>query len=128
MRTTTRSADQWLSLSHAQLVEQVRRCTRERNPGTWDRVREHPVLAARVRGVLSALRAETSVTRDAAMWALWISQAQQRLNAPAPAPVVTAPTLPKQVIREPEITLSVPAPAARPVRPVPVVQFSSPDA
>jgi hypothetical protein len=128
MRTTTRPADQWLSLSHTQLVDQVRRSTRERDTAVWDRVREHPVLAARVRGILSALRAETSVTRDAAMWALWISQAQQRLNAPAPAPVATAAELPKQVIREPEIALTIPAPARKPARPVPVVRFSSPDA
>lgn len=74
---------QWLALPHAAAADRVRQLVKQHDASarkTWAALRDHPVLAGRVRGILSALRAETRGTRDEVMWLMWINQARQELN------------------------------------------------
>lgn len=95
----------------------------------WEVVRADQVLAARVRGALAGLRAEFRGHRDEAMWLLWISQAQQRLNRPvepaAPEPEPEVADVVEEVVevRPPDR----PEPAPRADRPsVPTMVFQEP--
>ncbi|MCP2241596.1 hypothetical protein [Lentzea aerocolonigenes] len=58
MLTESATVKQWLALSHNDLVSHVDRLARERGTDDpiWTQLTAHPVLAARVRGILSALR------------------------------------------------------------------------
>lgn len=117
---------QWTSFSDTELADHVRHLVRNHGPQTsqvWAQVRTNAVLAGRVRGTLSVLRAQTRDSRDAAMWTAWISKAQQELAAqpePTPAPVVEAEQAP--------LEFSVPEPpaaqSARPTTAVPPVEIS----
>lgn len=83
MSTAETLIAEWLALPQARLVDRVRQLVKQhdaRARDAWTAVRGHPVLAARVRGVLSALRAETRGTRDEVMWLMWINQARQVLD------------------------------------------------
>ncbi|MEV6602749.1 hypothetical protein [Kutzneria sp. NPDC051319] len=83
MLTAENLIAEWLALPQASLVDRVRQLVKQhdaRAREAWTAVRGHPVLAARVRGTLSALRAETRGTRDEVMWLMWINQARQELD------------------------------------------------
>jgi hypothetical protein len=81
MSTAETLIAEWLALPQARLVDQVRQLVKQHDArDAWTVVRGHPVLAARVRGTLSALRAETRGTRDEVMWLVWINQARQALD------------------------------------------------
>jgi hypothetical protein len=85
---------QWLKLSHQALVDQVHQLVRSHDEAArrcWTIVREHPVLAARVRGILSALERHSAEYRDAAMWRVWITQARGALTAPPPPSAPSTP-------------------------------------
>lgn len=87
----------WMALSHQVLVEEVHQLVRshdDRAHRCWNVVREHPVLAARVRGILSALERQSADYRDAAMWRVWITQARNALTlptSPRPPPAHSRP-------------------------------------
>ena len=85
MTEYSRTSGQWLALSHGQLTERVRSTVRNTGPQAvevWAAVASHPVLVARVRGILSALQAQMAGRRDEAMWTAWIAQARSHLNRP----------------------------------------------
>jgi hypothetical protein len=90
MPSTMTITDQWLALPHKDLAEQVRRAVRggANHSSMWTGLSAHPVLAARVSGLLSALQAQMVGHRDEAMWTMWITQARQSLAA-GPLPVGT---------------------------------------
>jgi len=121
-----------MSFTDGELTDHVRHLVRNQGPQTtqvWAQVRTNAVLAGRVRGTLSILRAQTRDSRDAAMWTAWISKAQQELSTPPPAPVV-APTPAPVAAAEP--VAAEPAPAKPEVEPPSAMestlQFSLPDA
>lgn len=117
----------WLVLSHQVLVEEVHQLVRshdDRAHRCWNVVREHPVLAARVRGILSALERQSADYRDAAMWRVWIAQARSALTSPRPASSQSLPTVPETspdedltdedlTIDRPRVGSNSPAPPAR---------------
>ena len=76
--------EQWQSLPRTVLQEKVRQVVKRRDAEAkqiWAQVRANSVLAAQVRGSLSALRAEVKGTRDEVMWTMWIDQARSVLDA-----------------------------------------------
>jgi hypothetical protein len=76
--------DHWMSLSRDELVETVRMSVKQHDSyakRTWAIVRDNPLLAAKVRGALSALRAEVRGTRDEVMWLMWINEARGSLDS-----------------------------------------------
>jgi hypothetical protein len=76
--------EQWQDLPRSVLQEKVRQVVKRRDAEAkliWTHVRANSVLAAQVRGVLSALRAEVKGTRDEVMWTMWIDQARSVLDA-----------------------------------------------
>src|SRR5436309_1169428 len=101
-----------MSLSREELVEAVRLVVKQHDGQAkriWATVRDNPLLAAKVRGALSALRADVRDSRDEVMWLMWISEARQVLDAPATDAAPVAPTEP--VESEPddaEIALELP--------------------
>ncbi|MEU7527219.1 hypothetical protein AB0A74_15905 [Saccharothrix sp. NPDC042600] len=143
MNRARKVAAAWSELAADQLAEQVRLMVKARDAGAravWGAVAEDQVLVARVRGALSALKAEFRGHRDEVMWLLWINQAQQHLvveTAPA-APVaehdVVADLDPvlglDEDVAEDVVALPVqePVAAARVVRDVPVMVFQEPSA
>src|SRR5687768_12420053 len=82
MRDHSTTIEHWLGLAHPDLTEHVRRTVRGGSTATapWSEVAAHPVLAARVRGILSALQSHMADHRDHAMWTLWINTARRALN------------------------------------------------
>jgi hypothetical protein len=122
---------QWMSFTDVELTDHVRHLVRNQGPQTsqvWAQVRTNAVLAGRVRGTLSILRAQTRDSRDAAMWTAWISKAQQELAAqpapaPAPEPEPAAAIEPEPVFDAP--VAEAPARAAESHNPL---EFSLPDA
>ncbi|MEU7530367.1 hypothetical protein AB0A74_31885 [Saccharothrix sp. NPDC042600] len=95
MSTSRATVEQWLALSHPELVDRVRAAVR---PGSgpvggpvWTDIAAHPVLSARVRGVLSSLAAQSSDFRDGSAWRARIEQAQAALRGPS-APATRPPT------------------------------------
>ncbi|MBP2326659.1 hypothetical protein JOF56_007044 [Kibdelosporangium banguiense] len=123
--------EHWLGLAHTDLTEHVRRAVRGGSAATapWSEVAAHPVLAARVRGILSVIQSQMADHRDHAMWTLWINAARRALNtAPpqAPAPVKTRPArpaAPAPVEEIPEITLATAPPPRSQRHVVPPVTF-----
>lgn len=113
----------WLALSHQVLVDEVHQLVRshdDRAHRCWNTVREHPVLAARVRGILSALERQSADYRDAAMWRVWIAQARNALTSPRPPtpqpplPVHETSTAEEELdIDRPRVSSSCPAPPAQ---------------
>ena len=76
--------EQWQSLPRPVLQDKVRQVVKRRDAEAkviWTHVRANSVLAAQVRGALSALRAEVKGTRDEVMWTMWIDQARAILDA-----------------------------------------------
>jgi hypothetical protein len=129
MRDRSTTVEHWLGLTHPDLTEHVRRAVRGGSTAAapWSDVAAHPVLAARVRGILSALQSQMADHRDHAMWILWINTARRALNTvPPPAPVKTRPTrapAPSPVEQLPATTIAT-APAPRSQRhAVPPVTF-----
>lgn len=115
------TVDHWLGLSHPDLAEHVRQAVRggAANP-VWAAVAGHPVLAARVRGLLSALLSQMADHRDHAMWTVWINSARRALaSAPAVEPAVeqpkARPSQAKAAFTAPDITIDI-APAPRAAR------------
>jgi hypothetical protein len=104
--------DQWMSLSRDELVEAVRLAVKQHDSQAkriWATVRDSPLLAAKVRGALSALRADVRDSRDEVMWLMWISEARQVLDAPVAATPVTTPATPVESEPDgPEISLEIP--------------------
>ena len=121
-----------MSFTDGELTDHVRHLVRNQGPQTtqvWAQVRTNAVLAGRVRGTLSILRAQTRESRDAAMWTAWISKAQLELSTPAPAPVVTPPPTPAPVAAEPEPAAVAPVAVEPPPSAAEsTLQFSLPDA
>lgn len=123
----------WSELAADQLAEQVRLMVKARDAGAravWGAVAEDQVLVARVRGALSALKAEFRGHRDEVMWLLWINQAQQHLvveTAPV-APVVEHDVVEDVTDDVVELPVQEPVAAARVVRDVPVMVFQEPSA
>jgi hypothetical protein len=121
---------QWMSFTDVELTDHVRHLVRNQGPQTsqvWAQVRTNAVLAGRVRGTLSILRAQTRDSRDAAMWTAWISKAQQELAAqPVPVPVPTPEPEPAAV--EPEPVFETPEAAPKAAKKDNPLEFSLPDA
>jgi hypothetical protein len=91
------AVERWSALSHTDLVEEVYRLVRRHDDDAerwWNVVRDHPVLAARVRGILSALERQSAEYRDARMWRLWIDQARRVLTASSATSVQARPADP----------------------------------
>ena len=126
--------NQWMSFTDGELTDHVRHLVRNQGPQTtqvWAQVRTNAVLAGRVRGTLSILRAQTRDSRDAAMWTAWISKAQQELSTPPPAPVAPAPVaaVVAEPVAEPEPVPAAAKPAVEPPSAMEsTLQFSLPDA
>ncbi|CAL9453501.1 hypothetical protein SUDANB95_02475 [Actinosynnema sp. ALI-1.44] len=133
----------WSELAADQLAEQVRLMVKARDAGAravWGAVAEDQVLVARVRGALSALKAEFRGHRDEVMWLLWINQAQQHLVVEtAPAALGAEHDVVSDLdpvlgldedVAEDVVALPVqePVAAARVVRDVPVMVFQEPSA
>jgi hypothetical protein len=127
----------WLSLPYETLTDKVRQLVRQRHTAqeTWVTIRANPVLAARVRGVLSALAAEARGTSDEAMRLMWIKQARQALDLSTPADnrtdqvangALPAHTAQTPTPRESQSLPVATAHATRPVSTVPAVIFRSP--
>jgi hypothetical protein len=76
--------EQWLAMPHPDLTDHIRRLVRGGSMPSpvWTAVGTHPVLAARVRGILSALHSQMADHRDHAMWTLWINNARRALTSP----------------------------------------------
>ncbi len=122
-----------MSFTDGELTDHVRHLVRNQGPQTtqvWAQVRTNAVLAGRVRGTLSILRAQTRDSRDAAMWTAWISKAQQELSTPPPAPVVApAPVAVAEPVAAPEQAPAAEKPAVEPPSAMEsTLQFSLPDA
>lgn len=86
--------EQWLTLPRTVLQDKVRQVVKRRDADAkqiWAHVRANSVLAAQVRGVLSALRAEVKGARDEVMWTMWIDQARAVLDASSDKPEKAAP-------------------------------------
>ncbi|MFI9381511.1 hypothetical protein [Kutzneria sp. NPDC052558] len=93
--------EQWQSLPRTVLQDKVRQVVKRRDADAkqiWAHVRANSVLAAQVRGALSALRAEVRGARDEVMWTMWIDQARAVLDASAdkPAPKAAAEKSPTE--------------------------------
>jgi hypothetical protein len=116
--------EQWQSLPRPVLQDKVRQVVKRRDAEAkqiWTQVRAHSVLAAQVRGALSALRAEVKGTRDEVMWTMWIDQARAVLDAsdkPAAAD--------KPVAAGAEPAPEQPAPAKPVEQPAPVKAVDKP--
>jgi hypothetical protein len=113
---TNAIVEQWLAMPHPGLTDHVRRLVRggSMTSPVWTAVGAHPVLAARVRGILSALHSHMADHRDHAMWTLWINNARRALTTPPPAPA--RPETPPRVDVQPSmrLTAGTAAPAATP--------------
>jgi hypothetical protein len=124
--------NQWMSFTDGELTDHVRHLVRNQGPQTtlvWAQVRTNAVLAGRVRGTLSILRAQTRDSRDAAMWTAWISKAQQELATPPPAPVVApAPVAVEEPVTEPALVAEKKPAVEPPSAMESTLQFSLPDA
>ena len=75
--------EQWINLPRTVLQDKVRQVVKRRDADAkliWAEVRGNAVLAAQVRGALSALKAEVRGTRDEVMWTMWIEQARAVLD------------------------------------------------
>jgi len=99
--------EQWQSLPRTVLQEKVRQVVKRRDADAkqiWAQVRASSVLAAQVRGALSALRAEVRGARDEVMWTMWIDQARAVLDASGEQASVQKPAVEKA---EPAETLAV---------------------
>ena len=123
--------EQWMSLSREELVEAVRLAVKQHDNQAkriWATVKENPLLAAKVRGALSALRADVRDSRDEVMWLMWISEARQVLDAPADATPVTTPVAAVESEPDgPEISLEIPvAQRTSQVSTAPSVLFQQP--
>ncbi|RSM57720.1 hypothetical protein DMH04_56620 [Kibdelosporangium aridum] len=108
--------EQWLAMSHPDLINHVRRLVRgaSRPSPVWTAVAAHPVLVARVRGILSALHAQMADHRDHAMWTLWITNARHALTTPPPAPARPDTPPPEDVSPSTRLTAGSATPAATP--------------
>ncbi|WP_309116998.1 hypothetical protein [Saccharothrix sp.] len=132
MNRASKIAAAWSELAADQLAEQVRLMVKARDAGAravWGAVAADQVLVARVRGALSALKAEFRGHRDEVMWLLWINQAQQHLvadTAPAPAPAEDVVEDAVEVVEVVDVPAQEPVAAARAVRDVPVMVFQEP--
>jgi hypothetical protein len=86
MSNTSTTVERWLGLPHDDLTREVRRAVRGgyTHSSLWTVLGAHPVLAARVSGMLSALQAEMTGHRNQAMWTMWINQARHSLTSPSP--------------------------------------------
>lgn len=108
-----------MNLSRAELVEAVRMMVKQHDlyaQRAWAAVRDNPLLAAKVRGALSAVRADVRGTRDEVMWLMWINEARQALEpttAGAAEQVDAAPAEPSSTGAQDdgivEINLEIPA-------------------
>lgn len=130
MRDHSTTVEHWLGLAHPDLTEHVRRAVRGATAeAPWSDVAAHPVLAARVRGILSALQTQLADHRDHAMWTVWINSARRALNAapppPAPArkPPPKRPAAPAPVEPAPAFTIATAPPPRSRRHVVPPVTF-----
>lgn len=92
--------EQWHNLPRTVLQDKVRQVVKRRDADArqiWAHVRANSVLAAQVRGTLSALRAEVKGTRDEVMWTMWIDQARAILDASPDKPSADKPAPVKSV-------------------------------
>ena len=102
-----------MSLSREELVEAVRLVVKQHDSQAkriWATVKDNPLLAAKVRGALSALRADVRDSRDEVMWLMWISEARQVLDSPAAdaAPVTTPAAVAESEPDGADIALEIP--------------------
>jgi hypothetical protein len=112
---TNAIVEQWLAMSHPELTNHIRRLIRGASTPSpvWTAVSTHPVLAARVRGILSALHSQMADHRDHAMWTLRITNARRALTTP-PAPA-RPDTPPREDVSLPtRLAPGTAAPAATP--------------
>ena len=103
--------EQWQNLPRAVLQDKVRQVVKRRDADAkqvWAHVRANSVLAAQVRGVLSALRADVKGTRDEIMWTMWIDQARAVLDASSDKPAVSVE--PKPAAERPAVARKKPEP------------------
>lgn len=119
--------ERWLTLSHQVVVEEVHQLVRSHDSHAhrcWNVVREHPVLAARVRGILSALERQSAEYRDAAMWRVWIAQARSALASSRPTASHSRPpvrdTTPEHEDEDEDVVVAE-ASNQRPASPAPVI-------
>ncbi|ONI83150.1 hypothetical protein ALI144C_16735 [Actinosynnema sp. ALI-1.44] len=130
MRDHSTTVDSWLGLAHADLTEHVRKAVRggSATPDLWSEVATHPVLAARVRGILSALQSQMADHRDHAMWTAWTNRARKALDAPQPAPVEKpkpAAPAPAQELPAFSVATATAAPPPKQAHVVPPVTFQA---
>jgi hypothetical protein len=122
--------EQWQSLPRPVLQDKVRQVVKRRDAEAkqiWAQVRANSVLAAQVRGALSALKAEVKGTRDEVMWTMWIDQARAVLDASPdkPAPAAAAASVAEPAPEQqpaPVKAVEQPAPAKAPEQPAPVAK------
>jgi len=106
--------EQWQSLPRTVLQEKVRQVVKRRDADAkqiWAHVRANSVLAAQVRGALSALRAEVRGTRDEVMWTMWIDQARAVLDASPDKAAADKPAAETSVTEAPAEKAAAPAKA-----------------
>ncbi|ALG08347.1 hypothetical protein [Kibdelosporangium phytohabitans] len=111
MSEHTAVIDRWLTLTQHDLIDNVRPVVRNSPTSPlWATVGAHPVLAARVRGILSILQAQMAEHRDSAMWKVWIAQARRAMLSGATT--ISPAKQPEQAQPRP-----APAPSVSPRRP-----------
>jgi hypothetical protein len=129
MRDRSSTVEHWLELAHPDLTEYIRRAVRGGSTASapWPEVAAHPVLAARVRGILSALQSQMADHRDHAMWTVWINAARRALTvAPAPAPVEARKQAVVAPVEEPPMITIDTAPPPRSRHVVAPMTFQAP--
>jgi hypothetical protein len=110
--------EQWQNLPRTVLQDKVRQVVKRRDADAkqiWAHVRANSVLAAQVRGALSALRAEVKGTRDEVMWTMWIDQARAVLDATSAAEKPAAP-VEKKPAERPAAVEATPEPEPEPAQ------------
>jgi hypothetical protein len=101
--------EQWLNLPRPVLQDKVRQVVKRRDADAkqiWAHVRANSVLAAQVRGALSALRADVKGTRDEVMWTMWIDQARAVLDASSSEKAPEKPAADKIAVEKPAVQKS----------------------
>ncbi|MEV6607976.1 hypothetical protein [Kutzneria sp. NPDC051319] len=114
--------EQWQDLPRAVLQDKVRQVVKRRDAEAkviWTHVRANSVLAAQVRGALSALRAEVKGTRDEVMWTMWIDQARSVLDATPDKPAASDKPAAEKLAADKSV-------AQKPVAEKPVVEKAAP--
>lgn len=104
------TVSRWRELATDELRDRVQQLVAARldaDHSVWRTIRRDPVLAARVRGVLSGMASSIQGTRDEHMRRVWIAAARTALegNGPVPSPVRrqrSSPVAPTETTDDPK--------------------------